>query len=143
MAQSILKQSDRAKRSPNATDQHVGKRVRIRRVMLDMSQTDVADGLGVAFQQVQKYENGTNRLSASRLQQISQILRVPVQFFFEGVPALKRQLGVSGGPSPTYVSDFLATSDGLALVKAFVQIKDPALRRSIVTMVKQIAGGGD
>ena len=143
MAQSVLKQSDRGKRSPNATDQHVGKRVRMRRVMLDMSQTDVADGLGVAFQQVQKYENGTNRLSASRLQQISQILRVPVQFFFEGVPALKRQPGASGGPSPAYVSDFLATSDGLALVKAFVQIKDPALRRSIVTMVKQIAGGGD
>ena len=80
---------------------------------------------------MQKYENGTNRLSASRLQQISRILRVPIQFFFEGVPASKRQPGVSGGPSPAYVSDFLATTDGLALVKAFVQIKDPALRRSI------------
>ena len=71
----------------NPTDKHVGSRVRMRRLMLDMSQTDVADALGLTFQQVQKYEKGTNRIGASRLQHISQILRVPVPFFFEGAPA--------------------------------------------------------
>ena len=71
----------------NPIDKHVGSRVRMRRLMLDMSQTDVADALGLTFQQVQKYEKGTNRISASRLQHISQILQVPVPFFFEGAPA--------------------------------------------------------
>jgi transcriptional regulator with XRE-family HTH domain len=71
----------------NRIDKHVGSRVRMRRLMLDMSQTDVADALGLTFQQVQKYEKGANRISASRLQHLSQILQVPVPFFFEGAPA--------------------------------------------------------
>jgi transcriptional regulator with XRE-family HTH domain len=115
----------------------------MRRLMLDMSQTDLANGLGVTFQQVQKYENGKNRVSASRLQQISQILQVPVPFFFEDGPTLNGQHGGSqGAPSPIYVSDFLATSDGLALAKAFMRIKDATLRRKIVLLVKNIAGNG-
>jgi transcriptional regulator with XRE-family HTH domain len=76
-------------KSPNPTDQYVGKRVRMGRLMLDMSQTNLADGLGLTFQQVQKYEKGTNRVSASRLQQISQIPQVPVPFFFEGGPTIE------------------------------------------------------
>src|ERR1700745_3256386 len=112
------------KKSPNLTDQHVGSRVRMRRVMLKLSQTDLADGLGVSFQQVQKYEKGTNRIGASRLQQISEILQVPVSFFFEGAPHIGAPPdGMKGVPSPTYVSDFLATSEGLALTKAFTRIK--------------------
>jgi len=71
----------------NPIDKHVGSRLRMRRLMLDMSQTDVADALGLTFQQLQKYENGSNRISASRLQHLSQILQVPVSFFFEGAPA--------------------------------------------------------
>src|SRR5277367_6609496 len=74
-------------RVPNPVDKHVGSRVRMRRLMLEMSQTDIADALGLTFQQVQKYEKGTNRIGASRLQHISQILQVQVPFFFEGVPA--------------------------------------------------------
>ena len=70
----------------NPTDKHVGSRVRMRRLMLDLSQTDVADALGLTFQQVQNYEKGSNRIGASRLQHISQILQVPVPFFFEGAP---------------------------------------------------------
>ena len=97
----------------------------------------------MTFQQVQKYENGKNRVSASRLQQISQILQVPVPFFFEGGPRVKGQHdGPNGAPSPAYVSDFLATSDGLALTKAFMRIKDATLRRRIVGLVKDIAGNG-
>src|ERR1700684_2055098 len=93
----------------NPIDKHVGSRVRMRRLMLDMSKTNVADALGLTFQQVQKYEKGSNRIGASRLQHISQILQVPIPFFFEGAPAA---LGI--GPSAretavsaSYVNDFL------------------------------------
>ena len=105
-----------AKKAPNPTDKHVGARVRMRRMMLSMSQEKLGDALGLTFQQVQKYEKGTNRIGASRLQQISHILQVPVAFFFEGVPHVPGQPKGSGeAPSPDYVSDFLASSDGLAL----------------------------
>ena len=102
------------KKAPNPIDKHVGSRVRMRRMMLSMSQEKLGGALGLTFQQVQKYEKGTNRIGASRLQQISHILQVPVAFF--------------------------ATSDGLALTKAFMEIKEPRLRRRIVDLVEEIAG---
>jgi transcriptional regulator with XRE-family HTH domain len=126
----------------NPVDKYVGSRVRMRRLMLDMSQTDLANTLGLTFQQVQKYEKGANRVSASRLQHISQILQVPVPFFFEGAPAAghgQSVQGTGGAPSPSYVTDFLSTSDGLALVKAFMKIGDRELRHSIVRLVEEIA----
>jgi len=90
---------------------------------------------------VQKYEKGTNRMGASRLQHISHILEVPVPFFFEGAPHLAGQpKGNGAAPSPAYVSEFLATTDGLALTKAFMQIKEPRLRQRIVDLVEEIAG---
>ncbi len=122
------------KKTPNPVDRHVGSRVRMRRMMLNMSQEKLGDALGLTFQQVQKYEKGTNRIGASRLQQISQILQVPVAFFFEGQP----NTTTHGAPPATYVNDFLATSEGLALVKAFQQISDTKLRRSIVNMVEAV-----
>jgi transcriptional regulator with XRE-family HTH domain len=132
------------KKAPNPIDKHVGSRVRMRRMMLGMSQEKLGDALALTFQQVQKYEKGTNRIGASRLQQISNILQVPVAFFFEGAPHLTDGTMVSdnmeSAPSPTYVSDFLATSDGLSLTKAFMRIPDPKLRRRIVDLVQQIAG---
>jgi transcriptional regulator with XRE-family HTH domain len=132
-----------AKKAPNPIDKHVGSRVRMRRMMLSMSQEKLGDALGLTFQQVQKYEKGTNRIGASRLQQISNILQVPVAFFFEGAPNVQlggtRQDHVGEAPSPAYVSDFLATSDGLALTKAFTRIGDSKLRRRIVDLVEQIA----
>ena len=113
----------------------------MRRMMLSMSQEKLGDALGLTFQQVQKYEKGTNRIGASRLQQISSILQVPVAFFFEGAPETPggRAPG-KDAPSPTYVADFLATTDGLAVTKAFMRIADPKLRRRIVDLVEQIAG---
>ena len=132
-----------AKKAPNPIDKHVGSRVRMRRMMLGMSQEKLGDALGLTFQQVQKYEKGTNRIGASRLQQISQILQVPVAFFFEGAPHLAGgpvPEGTEHAPSPAYVSDFLATSDGLSLTKAFMRIPDAKLRRRIVDLVQQIAG---
>ena len=131
-----------AKKTPNPIDKHVGSRVRMRRMMLSMSQEKLGDALGLTFQQVQKYEKGTNRIGASRLQQISNILQVPVSFFFEGAPHLPghHASGMGEAPSPAYVSDFLATSDGLSLTKSFMKIKNGKLRRRIVDLVEQIAG---
>jgi transcriptional regulator with XRE-family HTH domain len=135
-----------AKKAPNPIDKHVGSRVRMRRMMLGMSQEKLGDALGLTFQQVQKYEKGTNRIGASRLQQISNILQVPVEFFFEGAPELAvgaPSIDLKDAPSPAYVSEFLATSDGLALTKAFMRISDAKLRRRIVDLVQQIAGGDE
>ena len=130
-----------AKKAPNPIDKHVGSRVRMRRMMLNMSQEKLGDALGLTFQQVQKYEKGTNRIGASRLQQISQILQVPVEFFFEGAPNLMGSgRAPKDAPSASYVSDFLATSEGLSLTKAFTRIKEPKLRRRIVDLVEEIAG---
>jgi len=132
-----------AKKAPNPIDKHVGSRVRMRRMMLGMSQEKLGDALGLTFQQVQKYEKGTNRIGASRLQQISIILQVPVAFFFEGAPVVAGSpgpVGMEEAPSPAYVSDFLATTDGLSLTKAFMRIPDAKLRRRIVDLVQQIAG---
>jgi transcriptional regulator with XRE-family HTH domain len=130
-----------AKKVPNPVDKHVGSRVRMRRMMLGMSQEKLGDALDLTFQQVQKNEKGTNRIGASRLQHISHILQVPVAFFFEGAPRQPGQpKGTGDAPSPAYVSDFLATRDGLALTKAFMRIKEPKLRRRIVDLVKKIEG---
>jgi transcriptional regulator with XRE-family HTH domain len=103
-------------RVPDPIDRYVGSRVRMRRLMLDMSQEKLGDKLGLTFQQVQKYEKGTNRISAGRLLQMSHILQVPVPFFFEGAPRIAGEAGKGANvPSPAYVSDFLASSDGQAL----------------------------
>ena len=115
----------------------------MRRMMLSMSQEKLGDGLGLTFQQVQKYEKGTNRIGASRLQQISTILQVPVSFFFEGAPALMGdRADGEEAPSPAYVSEFLGSSEGLALTKAFMRIDDPKVRRRIVDLVEAIVGEG-
>jgi len=127
-----------AKKLPNPIDKHVGSRVRMRRMMLGMSQSTLADGLDLTVQQVQKYEKGTNRISASRLQHISQILQLPVTFFFEGTPGQSK--AKDDAPSPAYVTDFLATRNGLALTKSFMKIKDAKLRRNIVNLVEKLAG---
>src|SRR5258705_7908394 len=120
-----------AKKLPNPIDKHVGSRLRMRRKMLGMSQEKLGEALKITFQQVQKYEKGTNRISASRLQHVSHVLQVPVPFFFDGAPHVPGQTTGHGGaaPSPAYVTEFLASSDGLALTKAFMRIKKRELRR--------------
>jgi transcriptional regulator with XRE-family HTH domain len=127
-----------AAKSPNPIDVHVGRRIRLQRMMRKMSQSDLGDAVGVTFQQIQKYEKGTNRVSASRLQQFAAVLHVPISFFFEGqtedVTASADQL-----PSDE-LSLFLSTSEGLALNRAFTHIKNEQLRRKIVGLVKATAG---
>jgi transcriptional regulator with XRE-family HTH domain len=126
-------------KAPNPVDKHVGSRVRMRRLMVGMSQEKLGEALGLTFQQIQKYEKGTNRIGASRIQQIADILQVPVSFLFEGAPAIALIAeGFGIAPSPAYVADFLATSEGLALVRAFSRISDIKLRRAIVDMVELI-----
>ena len=130
-----------AKKVPNPIDRHVGSRVRMRRMMMSMSQEKLGNALGLTFQQVQKYEKGTNRIGASRLQQIAEALQVSVSFFFEGVPSVGREAsGAADTSSPAYVHDFLAMSEGLALCRAFVQVTDGNLRRRIVDVVEAIVG---
>lgn len=126
-----------AKKIPNPVDQYVGGRVRARRLALGMSQEKLADVLHLTFQQVQKYEKGTNRISSSRLMQIAAALKVPVTFFFEGGPD-QRKLAKSAEPM-NYVSDFIHSSDGLALIRAFIKLPNAKLRRSVVTLVEDIA----
>ena len=129
-----------ASKTPDPIDKYVGSRIRMRRIMLGMSQEKLGEALGLTFQQIQKYEKGTNRVGASRIQQISEVLQVPVSFLFEGGPTGTAGADGFGEPaSPSYISDFLATSEGLALTRAFTRITDTKLRRSIVDLVEQIA----
>jgi transcriptional regulator with XRE-family HTH domain len=127
-----------AKKVPNPVDVYVGSRIRMRRNMLAMSQESLATSIRLTFQQVQKYEKGVNRVGASRLQQIATALQVPPSFFFEGVSGTPDEKGAASAPSPNYVSEFLSTADGLALVKAFARIDNAKLRRTIVELVQQI-----
>jgi transcriptional regulator with XRE-family HTH domain len=129
-------------KSSTPIDKHVGARVRMRRMMMKMSQTSLGDALGVTFQQVQKYEKGTNRIGAGRLQQIAGLLQVPIEFFFEGAPAPVQSGRSSRETTPDYVSEFLATRDGLALTKAFVHIKRPAIRHRLVQLAQELANEG-
>jgi transcriptional regulator with XRE-family HTH domain len=139
-----LRDTIAAKKAPNPTDKHVGARVRMRRKMLAMSQEQLADALGITYQQVQKNEKGANRIGASRLQQISHILRVPVAFFFEGAPNASAPHGSNGSAlSIAEVNDFISDSNGLRLIGAFMRIDNAALRRRIVMLVQEIAGDDD
>ncbi|TFF25447.1 XRE family transcriptional regulator [Jiella endophytica] len=133
-----------SKKKPNPIDTHVGSRVRLRRTMLGMSQEKLGEALGITFQQVQKYEKGSNRIGASRLQHISDVLNVPVAYFFEDAPGSPAQ--TSSGMSETgsdYVVDFLSTSEGLQLNRAFVRIADPKVRKRVIDLVRTLAGSSD
>ena len=126
-------------KSPDPTDKYVGTRVRMRRLMLGFSQSRLADALEISFQQVQKYEKGANRISAGKLQHISEFLQAPIPFFFEGLPEpSNKPAKPDGAIFPSDVFQFLATSDGLSLAKAFTQIKSPTLRRCIVSLVEDL-----
>jgi transcriptional regulator with XRE-family HTH domain len=124
----------------NPTDRHIGARVRMRRKMLAMSQRQLADALGLTYQQVQKNESGTNRISASRLQQISHILQVPAAFFFEGAPNASAPHGShKSALSIAQIDDFVSDPNGLKLIGAFMRIDNAKLRRRIVMLVQDIA----
>ena len=133
------------KKKPNPIDIHVGSRIRLRRNMLGMSQEKLGENLGITFQQIQKYEKGTNRVGASRLQAIASILSVPVAFFFEDAPGRENgnASGLAEDNSTTYVVDFLNSAEGLQLNRAFVRIADAKVRRKVVDLVKALAAEGE
>ena len=126
------------KKKPNPVDTHVGSRVRLRRTMLGMSQEKLGEALGITFQQIQKYEKGSNRIGASRLQRISEVLNVAISFFFEDLPGGAAAAGLAEPSGPDYVVDFLSTSEGLQLNRAFVKIGDPKVRRRIIDLVRSL-----
>ena len=135
-----------AKKAPHPTDKHVGARVRMGRKMLAMSQSQLADALGITYQQLQRNEKGINRIGASRLQQISHILQLPAAFFFEGTffegtpKASTRDSKKGRALLMAQIDDFVSDSHGLRLMEAFRRIDNAALRRKIVKLVQQIAG---
>ncbi len=132
------------KKTPNPIDRHVGSRVRMRRMMVSMSQEKLGERLGITFQQVQKYEKGTNRIGASRMHQIANILGVPVSFFYEGAPGSEGEAsGFGEAGQPAYVSDFMATPEGLSLAKAFMKVGDPKVRRRIVDLVEAMVAADE
>lgn len=126
-------------KAPDPTDQYVGSRLRLRRRMLGMSQETLARSIGLTFQQVQKYEKGLNRVSASRLQQVAQALRIPVSFFFDGAPGASLAGPMRAVAMPDDALRFIATTEGLALAQAFMRISSKRVKRNIVDLVKQIA----
>ena len=137
--------TDAQPKRPNPVDVHVGKRVRLRRTLLGMSQTKLGDALRLTFQQVQKYENGSNRIGASRLYQVSQILGVPVSYFFDEMDQLT---AVANENAPTGArsgapSELVAKRETLELVRAYYRIVNPKVRRGIVDMIRAIGRSED
>ncbi len=131
--------TDNNKKKPNPIDVYVGGRIRLRRNMTGMSQEKLGENLGITFQQIQKYEKGTNRVGASRLQAIASILEVPVAYFFEGVPGESPAGGFAEDGQTAYVVDFLSSAEGLQLNRAFARIGDAKVRRRIVDLVRTLA----
>jgi transcriptional regulator with XRE-family HTH domain len=138
-----LEGDEKGSRRPNPIDVHVGSRVRFRRMLLGMSQEKLGEKLGLTFQQVQKYEKGINRIGASRLFDLAQVLGVSVQFFYEEAPSQEGHSfppqGFAENPDEHSIVEFLRSRDGLELNRAFVRISDVKARRAIVDLVRSLA----
>jgi len=134
------------KKQANPIDAQVGNRVRLRRMLIGMSQEKLGDFLGLTFQQVQKYEKGVNRIGAGRLFQVARILGVPIEYFYEGVieqlPAVSGR-GLAEDPSTPPVMEFLSSGEGLQLSVAFMRIKDSKVRKRVLDLVKSLAEDSD
>jgi transcriptional regulator with XRE-family HTH domain len=135
--------SQHAPRSPNPVDLHVGTRVRLRRQVLKMSQEKLGDQLGVTFQQVQKYERGANRVGASRLWRMSQVLDVPVSFFYDGLGEDMPATEFGEGDQTPVVYEFINSTDGVSLAMAVSKIKNKAVRRQILELARSLAADED
>ena len=130
------------RRSATAVDIHIGQKIRARRILLGLSQTELADTASISFQQVQKYEKGTNRVGASRLQQFSQALGVPPSYFFEGAPTVgkKQPAPQEGELSEGAIVSFLGTREGAALVRGFLSIKQKPVRQNVIAFIDTLKG---
>lgn len=128
---------------PNPTDVYVGGRIRLRRKMAGLSQERLGNLLGITFQQIQKYEKGTNRVGASRLQAIAGILEVPVSYFFEQQDGPVVLDGIASPMRDEPFTRFVSSSEGIALNKAFLSIRNPRVRKSLISLAKSLADGDD
>lgn len=129
-----------ARREPNYIDVHVGSRIRMRRQLINMSQERLGELLGITFQQIQKYEKGANRISASRLFYAAKTLGVPVHFFFDGLPGSDNEVGgMKEGSSPDEFIAALMTPEGIQLAKAFRDADSPQKRKLIAGLARQVA----
>lgn len=132
------------KKAPGDFDRHVGRRIRMRRIQVGMSQERLADSLGVTFQQVQKYEKGANRITMSRMRIVAQVLGVPMAFFSEGAPGedgMVLATGFAENRQADYAVELFSTPEGVALARAFASIEDPKVRRRVVDLVTTLAEG--
>jgi transcriptional regulator with XRE-family HTH domain len=130
------------KKQANPIDAQVGNRVRLRRMLIGMSQEKLGELLGLTFQQIQKYEKGVNRIGAGRLYQTAHILGVQIGYFYEGLPdQIPEGSGASDENTPPPVVEFLSSGEGLQLSLAFMRIKDPKVRRRVLDLVKSLADG--
>ena len=132
-----------APRSANPIDVHVGSRVRLRRQVLKVSQEKLGDQLGVTFQQIQKYERGSNRVGASRLWKMAQVLDVSVGFFFDGLGHNSDVSGFAEGDQLPIVYDFINSPDGVALAKAVSKITNKGVRRQILELARSLANDAE
>jgi transcriptional regulator with XRE-family HTH domain len=132
-------------RAPNPIDIHVGLQVRLRRKALKISQEKLADSLGLTFQQVQKYERGANRISASKLYEIARALRVPIAWFFEGLsdPAAGPADGVEEAEAPPFARRFLMSQEGVDLANLFPRLSQRRVRRRLVDLVRSLVEDGE
>lgn len=136
---------ERGSRRPNPVDVHVGNRVRLQRMLMGISQEKLGERLGLTFQQIQKYEKGINRIGASRLFELARVLGVPVQFFYDEAPVggddpMPVAAGFAEPSSDNYMFEFLSSREGLELNRAFARINDPKVRRSVLDLVRTLAG---
>jgi transcriptional regulator with XRE-family HTH domain len=138
----MAKASKHHSRSATAVDTHIGQKIRTRRNLLGLSQTELADAAGITFQQVQKYEKGTNRVGASRLQQFSEALGVPPSYFFEGAPTVEKKQPApqEGELSENDIVSFLGTREGAALVRAFMAIEQKPIRQTTIVFLETLKG---
>ena len=127
------------KRDPNFVDRHVGNRVRMRRLLVGMSQEKLGELLGITFQQVQKYEKGSNRVSASRLYQIARVLGVPVQFFYDELKEHDNASGYAESEGADAIAGALQSPDGVQIARIFSETTDPDKRKLILNAVKLLA----
>jgi transcriptional regulator with XRE-family HTH domain len=138
----MAKASINGGRRTTAVDSHVGLKIRARRNLLGLSQTELADAAGITFQQVQKYEKGANRVGAGRLMQFSEALGVPPSYFFEGAPTVGKKAPApsEGELSEDSIVSFLGTREGAALVRAFMAIKQKPIRQTAIAFLETLKG---
>src|SRR5438552_4081558 len=133
-----MDKSEDLDRSPNPVDRHVGLRIRLRRKELGVSQERLAEAIGLTFQQVQKYERAANRVSASKLWEVSRALSTNIGYFYEGLPDFVAPIGADAPRDA--MQDFLMTSEGIELASSFPRIPRGKVRRRILDLVRALAG---